>query len=92
MLIEVWYHKVMNEKSIRAPFVPEQQKFCSARKLPVAGCPINAGQKLCKIAHRNGAPERRWRSGALKSFSREGLYVKKWIGKLCEVSQSINLK
>jgi len=49
-------------------------------------------EKLYKIAHRNGAPERQRRSGALKSFSREGLYVKKWIGKLYRVSQSINLK
>ena len=28
MLIEVWYHKVMNEKSIHAPFVPDKRKFC----------------------------------------------------------------
>ena len=48
MLIEVWYHKVMNEKSIHAPFVPEQQKFCSARKLPVAGCPRNAWKNCIK--------------------------------------------
>ena len=92
MLIEVWYHKVMNEKSIRAPFVPEQQKFCSARKLPGGRLPKKYLEKLYKIAHRNGAPERPRRSGALKLFSREGLYVKKWIGKLCRVSQSINLK
>ena len=82
----------MNEKSIHAPFVPEQQKFCSAQKLPGGRLPKKYLEKLYKIAHRNGAPERQRRSGALKSFSREGLYVKKWIGKLCRVSQSINLK
>ncbi|WP_316541201.1 hypothetical protein [Faecalibacterium prausnitzii] len=38
----------MNEKSIRAPFVPEQQKFCSARKLPAAGCPRNAWKNCTK--------------------------------------------
>ncbi len=76
MLIEVWYHKVMNEKSIHAPFVPEQQKFCSARKLPGGRFPKKCLEKLYKIAHRNGAPERQRRSGALKSFSREGLYEK----------------
>lgn len=32
LLIEVWYHKVMNEKSIPDPFVPDQQKFCCAAK------------------------------------------------------------
>ncbi len=31
-LIEVWYHKVMNEKSIRAPFVPAKLKFCRPAK------------------------------------------------------------
>ena len=92
MLIEVWYHKVMNEKSIRTPFVPEQQKFCCAAKAAGGIVPKEYLEKLYKIAHRNGAPERQRRSGALKSFSREGLYVKKWIGKLCGVSQSINLK
>ena len=47
-LIEVWYHKVMNEKSIRTPFVPEQQKFCSARKPPVALCPRNTWKNCIK--------------------------------------------
>ena len=84
MLIEVWYHKVMNEKSIRAPFVPEQQKFCSARKLPGGRLPKKYLEKLYKIAHRNGAPERQRRSGALKSFSREGLYVKNGLGNSVE--------
>ena len=46
MLIEVWYHKVMNEKSIHAPFVQEQQKFCSARKLPGGRLPNKRGAKL----------------------------------------------
>ena len=32
MLIEVWYHKVMNEKSIRAPFMPTKLKFCRPAK------------------------------------------------------------
>ena len=31
-LIEVWYHKVMNEKSIRDPFVPAKLKFCRPAK------------------------------------------------------------
>lgn len=48
-LIEVWYHKVMNEKSIHAPFVPEQQKFCSARKPSVAGCPMDVGRNCATI-------------------------------------------
>ena len=82
----------MNEKSIRAPFVPVQQKFCCAAKAAVDRLTKKCLEKLYKIAHRNGAPERQRRFGALKSFSREGLYVKKWIGKLCGVSQSINLK
>ena len=76
MLIEVWYHKVMNEKSIRAPFVPEQQKFCCAAKAAGGRLPKKYLGKLYKIAHRNGAPKRQRRSGALKSFSREGLYEK----------------
>lgn len=59
MLIEVWYHKVMNEKSIRAPFVPEQQKFCSARKLPGGRLANKRGAKLYKMLiemeHRNAS-------------------------------------
>lgn len=36
----------MNEKSIHAPFVPEQQKFCSARKLPGGRLPNKCGVKI----------------------------------------------
>ena len=66
----------MNEKSIRPPFVPVQQKFCCAAKAAGGIVPKKCLEKLYKIAHRNGAPERQRRSGALKSFSREGLYEK----------------
>ncbi len=82
----------MNEKSIRAPFVPVKLKFCRSAKAADGIVPKKYLEKLYKSAHENGAPERQRRSGALKSFSREGLYVKKWIGKLRRVSQSINLK
>ena len=84
MLIEVWYHKVMNEKSIRAPFVPDKQKFCCAAKAAGGRLPKKYLEKLYKIAHRNGAPERQRRSGALKLFSREGLYVKNGLGNSVE--------
>ena len=56
----------MNEKSIRTPFVPEQQKFCCAAKAAGGIVPKKYLEKLYKIAHRNGAPERQRRSGALK--------------------------
>ena len=79
----------MNEKSIRAPFVPDKRKFCGSAKAAGGNLPNKYSAKLYKSAHENGAPERQRRSGALKSFSREGMYVKKWIGKLCRVSQSI---
>lgn len=46
MLIEVWYHKVMNEKSIHAPFVPEQQKFCCAAKAAGGRLTNKRGAKL----------------------------------------------
>ena len=67
-LIEVWYHKVMNEKSIRTPFVPEQQKFCCAAKAAGGIVPKKYLEKLYKIAHRNGAPDRQRRSGAPNLF------------------------
>ena len=39
MLIEVWYHKVMNEKSIRAPFMLAKLKFCCSIKVPGGNLP-----------------------------------------------------
>ena len=48
----------MNEKSIRAPFVPVQQKFCCAAKAAGGIVPKKYLEKLYKIAHRNGAPGR----------------------------------
>ena len=74
----------MNEKSIRTPFVPVQQKFCCAAKAAGGIAPKKCLEKLYKIAHRNEAPERQRRSGALKSFSREELYVKNGLGNSVE--------
>ena len=76
----------MNEKSIRAPFVPAKLKFCRPAKAAADKLPKKYLEKLYKTAHENGAPERQRRSGALNSFSREGLYVKKWIRKLRRAS------
>lgn len=40
----------MNEKSIRTPFVPEQQKFCSAQKLPGGRLPNKCGVKIVQLS------------------------------------------
>ena len=63
MLIEVWYHKVMNEKSIRAPLVPEQQKFCSARKLPGGRLPNKRGAKFVQPSKKGSDGQKKGKKG-----------------------------
>ena len=48
--MEVWYHKVMNEKSIRAPFVPNQQKFCCAAKAAGGRLTNKRGAKIVQLS------------------------------------------
>ena len=49
-LIEVWYHKVMNEKSIRAPFVPAKLKFCRPAKAAGGRLPNKCGVKIVQLS------------------------------------------
>lgn len=63
MLIEVWYHKVMNEKSIHAPFVPDKRKFCSARKLPGGRFPNKCGVKIVQPSKKESDGQKKGKKG-----------------------------